>query len=163
MLLISLHLVFFSSWPCAPLSPPSVLCYLLQHVLLLCHITKRLLSRRPVSLQRLFRVFFSLFGALHLAEYRLIIITFRRKAPGSITISLKYVGGADKSGQQVLVRFSFISELLCLSFPSLCTPSVIRKEPRSRLTRHTHIRTHQITQYDWFQAVLGVCCLCFQL
>lgn len=154
--------MFFSSWPCAPLSPPSVLCYLL-HVLLLCHITKRLLSRRPVSLQRLFRVFFSLFGALHLAEYRLIIITFRRKAPGSITISLKYVGGADKSGQQVLVRFSFISELLCLSFPSLCTPSVIRKEPRSRLTRHTHIRTHQITQYDWFQAVLGVCCLCFQL
>lgn len=107
--------------------------------------------------------FFSLFGALHLAEYRLIIITFRRKAPGSITISLKYVGDADKSGQQVLVRFSFISELLCLSFPSLCTPSVIRKEPRSRLTRHTHIRTHQITQYDWFQAVLGVCCLCFQL
>lgn len=155
--------MFFSSWPSAPLSPPSVLCYLLQHVLLLCHITKRLLSRRPVSLQRLFRVFFSLFGALHLAEYRLIIITFRRKAPGSITISLKYVGGADKSGQQVLVRFSFISELLCLSFPSLCTPSVIRKEPRSRLTRHTHIRTHQITQYDWFQAVLGVCCLCFQL
>lgn len=155
--------MFFSSWPCAPLSPPSVLCYLLQHVLLLCHITKRLLSRHPVSLQRLFRVFFSLFGALHLAEYRLIIITFRRKAPGSITISLKYVGGADKSGQQVLVRFSFISELLCLSFPSLCTPSVIRKEPRSRLTRHTHIHTHQITQYDWFQAVLGVCCLCFQL
>lgn len=35
----------------------------------------------------------------------------------------------------------------------LCTPSVIQKEPRSRQTRHTHVHTHQITAYDWSQAV----------
>lgn len=35
----------------------------------------------------------------------------------------------------------------------LCTPSVIQKEPRSRQTRHTHIHTHQITAYDWSQAL----------
>lgn len=58
-----------------------------------------------------------------------------------------------------MVKRFFACFLLCQWAPlllrSLCRPSVIQKESRSRQTRHMHIGAHLIEKCDWAQAVLG--------
>lgn len=63
------------------------------------------------------------------------------KAPGSIPIMPRSVGGTDKNGQQVFTRLSFIIELLCpYMLHTLFLSAVIQKEPRSTQT-HTWDKT----------------------
>lgn len=130
--------VFFS-WPHLPALMP---CYFLQHVLPFCHITQKIaIHRSHLTLTSFQAVQASCSLALSWVQTDYHHSSGER-LQGSIPIALEYVGGTDKSGQQVMVRLLSVSQLFCPGSPSLCRPSVIQKEPRSRQTRHTHIHTH---------------------
>lgn len=146
-------------------------CYFLQHVLPFCHITQRLLSHLTLAS---FQAVFLHFG-IELSTDRLSS-QFRGKAPGSIPIALKYVGGTDKSGQQAFWSGSppSLSSFAPAPLPSVHPQWSRKNQDPDRQDTRTYTHAHQITQYDWSQAVclspLGAMTfqflaspLCFQL